>query len=210
MRRLRWRRRQNHQFCNSAIPQFVNSQNTFCSKPRPQRRFINRQRFGVMKMPAGLLFRRAAGMKDGGAFVRRETGQFQFLERGGRHGGNLRPMLDNFRRQSARFADFPVGGVVFELKREEFERSELKSRRDSCTAALHLCLSSQGLDELGPPKEWSRAGARQSLKVRLSCGFCLSAGFPPQPAGIITRNGLAASVNTSSGGARLLTSRRFR
>ncbi len=39
---------------------------------KPQRRLINRQRFRAMKMPAGLLLRRAAGMKDGGAFVRRE------------------------------------------------------------------------------------------------------------------------------------------
>ena len=75
-----------------------------------------------MEVAAGLLFRRAAGMEDGSAFVRREAGQFQFLERGGRHGGDLRPMPDHLRRQRARLANFPAGGIVFELKREKFQR----------------------------------------------------------------------------------------
>ena len=52
---------------------------------------------------------------------RRQTSQFQFLECRRRHGGNLRPMLDHFRREASRFADFPVGGVVLELERKEFE-----------------------------------------------------------------------------------------
>ena len=38
-------------------------------------------------------------------------------------------MFDDFGRETARFADFPVGGVVFELEREEFSASRLKSRR---------------------------------------------------------------------------------
>src|ERR1017187_7387188 len=92
----------------------------------PERRLINRQRFSAMRMAAGLLFRRATGMKDGGAFVRREAGQFQFLERSGRHGGNLHPMLDVLGRQPTRFANFPVGGVVSELQREKFQRQLVK------------------------------------------------------------------------------------
>jgi hypothetical protein len=72
-------------------------------------------------MAAGLLFRRAAGMENRRAFFRRQTGQFQFLERGGGHGGNLRPMFDNLGCEPAGFADFPVGGVLLELQREEFE-----------------------------------------------------------------------------------------
>ena len=75
-----------------------------------------------MKMAARFLLRRAAGMKDGGAVFRRETGQFQFLERGGRHAGNLRPMFDGLRSQLTRLADFSIRGVVFELKREKFQR----------------------------------------------------------------------------------------
>ena len=73
-------------------------------------------------MAAGLLLRRAAGMKDGGAFGGRKGGQFQFLERARRHGGNLRPMLDGLRRHAASQADFLVGGIILELEREQFER----------------------------------------------------------------------------------------
>ena len=75
-----------------------------------------------MKIAARFLLRRAAGMKDGGAVFWRETGQFQFLERGGRHGGNLRPVFDDLRHQRARLANFAVGGIVFELEREKFQR----------------------------------------------------------------------------------------
>ena len=75
-----------------------------------------------MKMQAGLLFRRAAGMKNGGALVRREAGQFQFLERTRRHGGNVCPIFDGVWRDLVRLADFPVGGVVRELEREQLQR----------------------------------------------------------------------------------------
>src|ERR1035437_5954901 len=87
-------------------------------------------------MPTGLLFRRATGMENRGAFARRQTGQFQFLERRCRHGRNSRPMFDDFRGEAARlcfatarqarFANFPVGGVVLELQREEFEGQRVK------------------------------------------------------------------------------------
>ena len=83
-------------------------------------------------MAAGLLLRRAAGMEDSRALVRREAGQFHLLEPGGRHGGDLRPMLDHLRRQLARFANFPVGGVVFELKSEQFEGERRELRIADC------------------------------------------------------------------------------
>ena len=35
-------------------------------------------------------------------------------------------MFDNFRGEATRCADLPVGGVVFELEREEFERQRVK------------------------------------------------------------------------------------
>jgi len=79
-------------------------------------------------MAAGLLLRRPAGMKNGGAFTRRETGHFQFLECRCGHGGNSRPMLDHVWREPARFADFPVGGVVFELELKQFQRERIKFR----------------------------------------------------------------------------------
>jgi hypothetical protein len=75
-------------------------------------------------------------MENRGAFAWRQTGQFEFLERGGGHSRNLLPMLDDSRRKTprlrfatarqARFADFPVGGVVLELERKEFERKLVK------------------------------------------------------------------------------------
>lgn len=77
-------------------------------------------------MPAGFLFRRAAGIKDGSAFFRRNAGKLQFLECTGRHGGNLCPVLDHSWRQTPRLADFPIGGIVLELQREKFEREFIK------------------------------------------------------------------------------------
>ena len=79
-----------------------------------------------MKMTAWTLFRRAAGMENSGAFGWRKTGQFQLLERGRRHNGNLSPMPDNSRRKASHLADFPVGDVVFELKRKEFKGKFVK------------------------------------------------------------------------------------
>jgi hypothetical protein len=98
-----------------------------------------------MEVAAWTLFRRAAGMENRGALRRRETRQIQFLESGRRHGGDLRPMFDDSRRKTARlryatarqarFADFPVSGVVFELKREEFEREPVKISEGRVTRA---------------------------------------------------------------------------
>ena len=79
-----------------------------------------------MKMPARLLFRRAAGMEDRGAFFRRNAGKLQFLERHRRHGGNLRPMLNGLRRSFSHFADFSVSGVVLELQPEKFQGEGVK------------------------------------------------------------------------------------
>ena len=79
-------------------------------------------------MPAGFLFGRAAGMENGRALVRRDAREFQFFERRGRHGGNLCPMPDRFRRQTPCGADYSIGGVVFELEREEFEGKPIEGR----------------------------------------------------------------------------------
>ena len=77
-------------------------------------------------MPAGLLFRRAAGMENRGPFRRRNAGQFQFLEYLRRHHGNFRPVIDGSRHQLRHRADFPIGGIVFQLEREEFESEFVK------------------------------------------------------------------------------------
>ena len=86
-------------------------------------------------MAAWLLLRRPAGMKNNRAFIRSETGQFQFLERRRGHRWNPCPMLDHLRRQATRFADCPVGGVVFELEREKFERESVEISEGRVTRA---------------------------------------------------------------------------
>ena len=77
-------------------------------------------------MPTWSLFRRAAGIKNRGAFRQGQTRQIQFLEHRRWHGRNLRPMFVNFGCESASFTDFPIGSVVLELKREEFESEDVE------------------------------------------------------------------------------------
>ena len=86
-------------------------------------------------MPAGFLFRRAAGVENHGAFAGRQTGQFQFLERRRRHGRDLRPMIDHSRRKIAHLANLPVSSVVFELQCKEFERKPVKIPEGRVTRA---------------------------------------------------------------------------
>ena len=65
-------------------------------------------------------------MENGDAFLRWNAGKLQFLERRCGRGRYPRPMFDLAGCQTTRFADFPVGGVVFELEREEFEGKRVK------------------------------------------------------------------------------------
>ena len=114
-------------------------------------------------MPAGWLRRRAAGMEDGGAFHRRETGEIQFFERAGWHGGNLGPMRHHRWRQFARRADFPVGGIGLELEREQFQSQRGELRMVDCGLAI------------SPNKrvaKWDSSGFMRCL---------FGAGFPRQP-----------------------------
>ena len=79
-------------------------------------------------MPAGLLLRRAAGMENGRALVRRDAREFQFLERRGRHGGNLCPVPDRFRRQTPCGADYSIGAIVFDLECKKVEGELIENR----------------------------------------------------------------------------------
>src|ERR1035437_6528149 len=118
-------------------------------------------------MPTGLLFRRATGMENRGAFARRQTGQFQFLERRCRHGRNSRPMFDDFRGEAARlcfatarqarFANFPVGGVVLELQREEFEGQRVKISEGRVTRVPIM------VSEFGVRASWNSALRKNDL-----------------------------------------------
>jgi len=74
-------------------------------------------------------------MENGGAFFRRNTGKLQFFERTRWHGGNLRPMLDDFGCQTTCLADFTVGGVMFELKLKQFQRQRIKISEGRVTQA---------------------------------------------------------------------------
>jgi len=80
-----------------------------------------------MKMAAGLLLCCSAGMKDGGAFIRQNTGEFQFFKRRRRHGRNLRPLFDDLWRQAASGANFLIRWIVFELEAKKFQGERLKA-----------------------------------------------------------------------------------
>src|SRR5579859_6054127 len=105
-----------------------------------------------MEVAAGLLRGGAAGMENRSAFLRRKAGKLQFLECTRRHGGNLRPVPNGFGRQTTRLTNFSISGVMFVLKREQFEGKGIKTSegrvtrvpirtlqfgvRDSCNSSL--------------------------------------------------------------------------
>ena len=95
-------------------------------KPWQQRCLVNLQRLRTVVMPAGLLFRGAAGMENGGAFCRWNAGKFQFLEYRRWYRRDFRPMLDRPRHQFPTLTDFPIGWIVFQLEREQFEGEGIK------------------------------------------------------------------------------------
>ena len=124
-----------------------------------------------MEVAAAALLRGAAGVKDGGAFVRGETGHVQFLERGRGHGGNFHPRREALRRHAARQAESVINGVVLELEAEEFESQfvERHGRR---------WLSERGSDELAQSRFVSGPSDVFVHAVLFPSG---PAGFPPQP-----------------------------
>ena len=65
-------------------------------------------------------------MEYGGAFRRWNAGEFQLLEHRRGHNGDFGPMLDGSRHQFPTRADFPIGGIVFQLEREQFEGEGIK------------------------------------------------------------------------------------
>ena len=113
-----------------------------------------------MEMAAGLLFRRAAGMKNRNTLLRRQTRQFQFLERSGRDSRNLRPMINALWCELARLAGLSICGVVFELKREKLQ-SELIEHRVPTPGGQRFfaALTDWGIDEAMPS---SKNGLAQS------------------------------------------------
>ena len=61
-----------------------------------------------MKMAAGNLLGRSAGMKNMGAFLSFQTGKLQFLEGARRQGRNLVPMPDVIGGNISAFAKSPI------------------------------------------------------------------------------------------------------
>lgn len=62
-----------------------------------------------MNMPAGLVLRGAAGVEDRSALDGREAGEFEFLERGGRHCRDLPPPSERRWRYPTRLAKRSIG-----------------------------------------------------------------------------------------------------
>lgn len=75
-------------------------------------------------------------------------------------------MFDDSGRESASFADFPVGGVVFELKREELEgklvkisegRAPIQALKFGVRPALRSLRAKDGSSEFGVRASWNSA-----------------------------------------------------
>src|SRR4051812_45640587 len=79
-----------------------------------------------MKMPAGLLSGRAAGMKHRRPFPGRNARQFHFLESRRGNEGDLLPMNDVRRGDSPRFTEFPVSRVAAELPAKQLNREAVE------------------------------------------------------------------------------------
>jgi hypothetical protein len=58
-------------------------------------------------------------VEDGRTLGGREAGEFQFLERGRRHGGDLPPVRERLWRHTARLAQGAIWRDVGELQREQ-------------------------------------------------------------------------------------------
>ena len=115
-------------------------------------------------------------MKNSFAFFGRQARQFQFLERGSRHGGNLRPMRCRMRRDFSRFAQFSVGRVVIELQGEQHQGHSVE-------------FSVEVRQKVGVAAMFARKITGADGKFRCHAVF-LRAGFPPQPREIFNCEGL--------------------
>ena len=87
-------------------------------KPRQKRGLIQLERVRVMKVPAGSVLRRPAGLKFRRSFFGRNAANLQFLERRGRHRWNLLPTRHHIRMDALALAYLPKGGIVCELEWE--------------------------------------------------------------------------------------------
>ena len=95
-------------------------------KPGQQRGFVNRQRFGAVKMAARDMSRRAAGMKNARPFAGGNAGDFVFLESARRQRRNLAPIPGGLKRGIAPRAQLPINGHRLPLKRKQRQRQPIK------------------------------------------------------------------------------------
>ncbi|MGZ4973881.1 MAG: hypothetical protein ACXWDN_14055 [Limisphaerales bacterium] len=79
-----------------------------------------------MKMTAGTLFRRAAGMEDVRPLLSREAGQFEILKRTSRDRRDVAPMLGSRAAQNRQLA---IGGHSVELQLEQGQRKFVELMR---------------------------------------------------------------------------------
>ena len=106
-------------------------------EPRARGGFVKVKRFGVVEMAAGGLAGGAAGMKNGGSLMRRQAGDFKFLERGG---GNSRDGVGVPGRHAARIAQVTVGLDMLVLQGEQVASQFIE-------IAVHA--ADEGADSLG-------------------------------------------------------------
>src|ERR1700722_1594728 len=113
-------------------------------------------------MAAGCLRRGAAGMKNARPLFRREAGEFQLLEPGGGHRGNIAPVKDGLRSSSSRFAEPAVRLVMGELQGEQGEREAVEFRFN-CPLIGHELTARQSCDR--SPALSPRGGKGDGTKV---------------------------------------------
>ena len=95
-------------------------------KPWQRSCFVKQKRFAVVKMTAGPLFHRAAGIKNSGSLRGGQARKFSFLKGSRGYGGNLWPMPDTISNNSPPVANLPIGRIVLELEGEELKRELLE------------------------------------------------------------------------------------
>src|SRR5262249_49492308 len=132
---------------------------------------------------AARLGRAAAGAERAHGGRGREDRQPRLLERAGRRGGNLAPVLHALPVVAAgRRAESPVGGAVLGLQGEQRERQAIEAR-----------LVGRRADALGDP--------RKHLALELRAGHCASSARRSAAASssgsAITSGGVSASVARS-------------
>ena len=126
-------------------------------KPGEQGRFIKRERCGAMKMAAGNMARRAAGIKDAAAVIFGQARNDMLFERRGRQRRNLAPMPDRAGADSPLLAQPAINRHPLELKGEQRQRQAIEA-----LIAIHV-RAGLGNERAHPEQEIRCARSRLSF-----------------------------------------------